>query len=1174
MIRARSLLNLPLSTRLMLGPLAVGTLVSSAVLLAPRTAEAADDGTISGVVSNSKTKEKLKNALVVLQCTCLQGTRETQTNDNGLYAFRDLPPGTYTIQILVGQADVSKVTTLPRGAKFRANFSVDPANEFRRVVRVKANPVKQETSVGTTVNMEEFRNIPVGNSTGRDFTQVVEASPTASRDSAGISLAGTTGAESKYTVEGANVNNPSFGTVGASIVQEFIEAVEVQESGYEAEFGGAAGGQVSARRVSGTNKVRGVARFTYTPRLAKPRFIIATDNAIRATETPDFLMQGVVSASGPIIKDKLFWSAGISATGGRNSLIQSFHHRVDKDRSGGYEDCPYENGAFDCAEGADYIATEKFAEQKFRTGAVGLGYVIGLDWAINPKHRIRGTVLGSPTFLRRSYRRPVNFNLDPSAFGTSLNSDPLGGGSRVANGVVNEHFGWDRGNTTSVSLEYLGRVADDKLEIDAGFGYTRFSQQEAWKVDNPEFKDLPATQEYDTEGQNLFEFLDRDGRLDLVPGVDEACNDSELPGLACPVRQWLSGGIGQYSIDKSQRAEGRLSLTHFFNAAGSHQLKYGTQIEHIERHSIFRYSGKNDSDFYDNCGPGLQGSGEWCYDPASDEYLLRGDAGNPNRVNNHRFIFVDTDNPDLRSTAGYGRVRKEQGELRAIANPLGAGVRVDEYNETLTTQNYGVYLQDKWAILSNLFLSAGVRWEMQDMRDILGERAIFIWDNVAPRVGVVYDWTDEGRSRLFASYGWFYQPLPLQLNSRVFGGLVNMTRTYRAQDCGAGEQVTVDGEPRDLLFNGQPTEWCQDFPSSTGQLTEGAVVPRLKGQYNQQFQMGYEQEVIEDLTLGVRWLHTDLGRAVEDISTNGGLNFIIANPGEAVSQSDIDAQIAECDMLQSQLDTLDMDDPERPQIARELQRCEFLADAYGKVGSLFDKPVRNYDAFTFEVKKRFADNWLLTASYTYSRLVGNYDGFVDPITGAINLGASTQFDIPELVRNSFGPLSFNTPHRVLLNGFYSFDLQEAGRLTLGTSLRFQSGYPISLRGGNNRYSGLFPVYIIPRGAGGRVEPNYTWNLSLSYAYPLPGDLEIEVAGRLINVTNAKSVIRVDEVYTFQNTRPVAGGDLGDLKHTKVQSSSNPTEFFQRTVLAPQGNFGVESSFQTPLSAQFDLMLRF
>ncbi|HWB81842.1 MAG TPA: TonB-dependent receptor [Nannocystaceae bacterium] len=1175
--RARSQRSLLLTLPLHLGILAAGVVLPTAVLLAPNEAAAADDGAISGVVTNSKTKEKVKNALVVLQCTCLQGTRETQTNDGGLYAFKDLPPGTYTIQVLVGQADVSKVTTLPRGAKFRANFGVDPANEFRRKVIVKSTPVKQGTSVGREVSMEEFRNIPIGSSTSRDFTAVVESSATASYDSAGISLAGTTGAESKYTVEGANVNNPRFGTVGASIVQEFIEEVEIQEAGYEAEYGDASGGQVSARRISGTNKLRGIARFTYTPRLAKPRFILATDNALRAVEVPDYQLQGVVAMSGPIIKDRLFWSAGIAAFGGQGSLIQSFHHRVDKDASGGYEECPYENGAFDCVKGGDYIATEKFAEQKFKVGGVDLQFIGGLDWAITPKHRIKVTYQGNPGFVRRTYRRPVGDSLDPSSFGTNPNAAPLGGGSRIANGVVNEHFGWDRDNSSTVSLNYNGRVADDKLEIDANFNFSQFNSQEAWKVDNPDILTTTATQEQDSQGTNLFELLDRDNRLDLVPGVEDACNNANLPGLTCPVRQWLSGGAGQYSKGIDRRVVGNFALTHFFNGAGAHQLKYGAQVDHVESNNDARYTGRNDGDFYSNAhSPSLMGScgsggagGEYCYDRGSDQYFI----DTTSRVNNHRFIFVDTDNPDARTAVGYGRVRKEQGELRAIANPLGGGVRVDAWTSRVATQNYAFFLQDKWAILSNLFVTAGVRWEMQDMRDILGRRAVFIWDNVAPRIGINYDWTDEGRSRLFASYGWFYQPLPLQLNNRVFGGLVNVQRTYRNADC-VGQSVIIDGESRDKYAGGQPTEYCTDFNAGTTQLTEGAVVPRLRGQYNQQFQMGYEQEVIEDLTLGVRWLHTDLGRAVEDISTNGGLNFIIANPGVGVDGDDIAKQKATCERLSDQLASTEMDDMNRSQIARDLQRCEFLADAFQKVGTLFNRPRRNFDAFTFELKKRFAKNWLLLGSYTYSRLVGNYDGFVDPITGAINLGASTQYDIPELVRNSFGPLSFNTPHRFKIDGFYSFDLQEAGRLTLGTSVRYQSGFPISLRAGNNRYPGLYPVYVVPRGAGGRVEANYSWNLSLSYAYPLPGDLELEFAIRWLNVTNAKAAYRVDEVYSYDDTRPVAGGDLSDVKHTKIQNAGNPTEFFQRTVLSPQGNFGVEAVFQTPTAAQFELQLRF
>ncbi|MGH1345611.1 MAG: VIT and vWA domain-containing protein [Nannocystales bacterium] len=51
---------------------------------------------------------------------------------------------------------------------------------------------------------------------------VVSASATASRSSAGLSLAGTTAAESEYVVEGANINDPSFGTVG-SVPQEFVQ---------------------------------------------------------------------------------------------------------------------------------------------------------------------------------------------------------------------------------------------------------------------------------------------------------------------------------------------------------------------------------------------------------------------------------------------------------------------------------------------------------------------------------------------------------------------------------------------------------------------------------------------------------------------------------------------------------------------------------------------------------------------------------------------------------------------------------------------------------------------------------------------------------------------------------------------------------------------------------------
>jgi Ca-activated chloride channel family protein len=137
-------------------------------------------GVINGVVKDSKTKEKIENAIVILQCTCLKEQREARTNASGIYAFRNLPPGQYTIQVLSGKANVSKIATLPRGAKFRANFSLDPKNEFVRKIQVNARPVRR-SAAGRTIRMDSAKNLPVGSSTRRDFTATVDTSAGAYR---------------------------------------------------------------------------------------------------------------------------------------------------------------------------------------------------------------------------------------------------------------------------------------------------------------------------------------------------------------------------------------------------------------------------------------------------------------------------------------------------------------------------------------------------------------------------------------------------------------------------------------------------------------------------------------------------------------------------------------------------------------------------------------------------------------------------------------------------------------------------------------------------------------------------------------------------------------------------------------------------------------------------------
>ena len=74
------------------------------------------------------------------------------------------------------------------------------------------------------------------------------------------------------------------------------------------------------------------------------------------------------------------------------------------------------------------------------------------------------------------------------------------------------------------------------------------------------------------------------------------------------------------------------------------------------------------------------------------------------------------------------------------------------------------------------------------------------------------------------------------------------------------------------------------------------------------------------------------------------------------------------------------------------------------------KPQRTYDAITISVNKRFAKRWLARASYTYSRLIGNYDGLYQAEQNYFAPNGNNAYDTPDLYANQNGPLPNDRPH--------------------------------------------------------------------------------------------------------------------------------------------------------------------
>src|SRR5262249_52058925 len=260
-----------------------------------------------------------------------------------------------------------------------------------------------------------------------------------------------------------------------------------------------------------------------------------------------------------------------------------------------------------------------------------------------------------------------------------------------------------------------------------------------------------------------------------------------------------------------------------------------------------------------------------------------------------------------------------------------------------------------------------------------------------------------------------------------------------------------------------------------------------------------------------------LGRVIEDMSSDGAAVYFIGNPGEF----DSDAENDLLNKIKSHMG--DPDQTIRQQLINRLQAF--------RAAKRFDKPQRAYNALQLTASKRFSRNFMIQASYTYSQEKGNYPGLFSPDHGQLDPNITAQFDLFDLAANRIGNLNYDRPHIIKLDGYYTFDLKEAGRLTAGARFRAQSGIPYTPLGyaPNNPY-GPLESYILPRGSGGRTSFQANAALHIAYARKLGSNLDLELYFELYNVFNNQEQATVDQDYTDDGVDPIVGGTTKDLPY--------------------------------------------
>jgi hypothetical protein len=1087
----------------LLGSAAQVTLENDAV------AQSSTTGALRGTIKDKGTGEALIGATVVATSTALQGEQVVITDEAGLYFIDNLPPGTYTLTVFYNDAKFSRGNVLIQlGKQAVVNVPVDTssgAGGETIVIQGSAPIVDQgSTKTGATITKDFTENIPVG----RTFGAVLGAAGGTQTDLYGASIAGSTSVESTYIVEGINTTDTAFGGIASNLPNEFVQETEVITGGYNAEFGRSTGGLINVVTKSGTNEFHGSVFGYFTPGalVAKSDKIIREGQAIDSERNLAYQYDVGAEVGGPIIKDKLWFHVGINPSQTKNNLDRIVN-RLSDTNSDAIADIDPDTG---------FQVAEEIGRTRLKPEFTTIFYTAKINGAVGSNHQYQVSAWGNPRSFTDDYA-----------------------GSLVS-GTSRQMLKTDDG-AYDASAKWSSKFGDGKTQVDAVAGFHRGYS-----------KERPSGQ---GNTPILFWVYERDledfSQFDVVP---EECGtvetDTDGDGMAdtdfnqCPVLNYAIGGIGFVEQRTNDRLSANIAVTQRVKLGGYHTFKGGFEVEQTT---------------YDS-NRGFTGGAQY----------RQGSPINPASRTWRRRTYLEFADDGVVGCGPEG----------ADGMPVALCSEVERIDANTKNLNLGAYLQDSWQIKPNLTVNAGIRWEQQTgytaeflqgqtspTGETIPEVAFKLKNQWAPRIGIIYDPTQEGRSKVFGHLGRFYETMPMDINVRAFGGEILHSEVATVGLC---PDVTGSFSPEEIAntcFLNDP-----DFERHIDQGFLGGgteyVTPGTKGQYLDEAIVGAEYEFMPDFKMGLNYVYRNLPMVIEDMSADSANYYIIGNPGQ--NFDDVAAEL-HADALSQGLEACNDADPDNDPmtcpLALENEARSFNVSRI----KFFDKPYRKYSALQVTANQRFSKNALLLASYTYSREKGNYPGLYSTETGQLDPNLTSMYDLQGLMANRYGPMGLDRPHNLKVDGFYVFDLKTSGVITLGGSFRAQSGLPQNTLAAHPQYGGL-ESYVLPRGVVSRTPATWQADIHASYGYRITKTMKVDVFTDIFNLFNNQETTDVDETYTLASMNPIVGGEQSDLVHAKGLDADTGEQL--GTTAPKWKNFGNQQIHQAPLQVRFGLRLTF
>jgi outer membrane receptor protein involved in Fe transport len=417
-----------------------------------------------------------------------------------------------------------------------------------------------------------------------------------------------------------------------------------------------------------------------------------------------------------------------------------------------------------------------------------------------------------------------------------------------------------------------------------------------------------------------------------------------------------------------------------------------------------------------------------------------------------------------------------------------------------TAQKYtDFFAQDSWKIGNRLTINPGIRYDTETLDGDL----IQGWqlkNNWAPRLGFAYDATGDGKTKIYGNYGIFYARIPNDLAARALSA-----------DDGYTRADYFDANLTRFIANGTVTKTSATAAATTTHfilagIAADTIDPTAKLSYTNEIVLGLEREIGQGMTFGVRYVFRNMPRVLEDVA-----NCPMAAYDTAASAN----ACASVDYILT-----------NPSSATPINAAAIAAvPAFAAVK--FDDPVHTYNSLEFTLNKRAA-NWNGMASYRYSRLRGNFEGFYRDDNGQSDPAISSLYDFPTndptyapqypgsgdiRFLGATGILPLDRPNQVKLYGNYTFNMG----LNLGMGINLSDGKPLTPMAANPNYSSAGEIPMAARGTGIQTVDGFMTRTPFESQVDLQASWTTKIGG-------ARRLTFLADVFNLFNQNRITGYD--------------------------------------------------